>query len=593
MKIKILAFLLILTAFLSSCGGEKSEQGKYSFGEDTSEAAVLDDLAEYTVTRGDNSGDEEKEALVAFHDAVKKNLGIDLPVSTDWVNKIQPEHEKEIIIGESDRPAAKSATDGLGYNDFVIKKDGTKLIIAGGSGKSTLDAVNYFIKNYIDIYASTLKYPKSEYRYVQTYAIEELTVDGTDISEYKIYPLYEGADAEKLQKALSDGIVGEYLDIAEATNSYTKYIYLDNAHLVANEYGVRVDSDGNMTVFGSYDTFETALDYFETDFFEKLSSEQGKKINITERSSVTLRTGEKDIYTKETLANLLDLDIGGKIIVGEALSGSQSMPHYTLDNYFELTSKYPAVLGVELSVGGLDIKTLSMPEWSEVICELRDYAASGGIVYVKNYFTNPTGNYEKGNKSGGEIKDLNELFSVGSNTNTEFNTELALCAAFISALDKNDIPVIWRPFPEDGEYWYMNSLDKSEQKSIYEYAENYFGELGIDNIITAYDGEGGITASVTLSAGDNTAFSSTVLIETTVSRELICSTRDEQKGKFNSVDMLGEVMKLCGEYQKMSLLVTENGTSGIGWLGDADEFSEDERIITLSDMPALLENIAN
>ena len=591
-KIKFVKYvvLAVLPAFalaLFACG-HGSGGGKYSFG-DGGDKIVISDIAEYTVIRGDSAGDEEKEALVTLRNAINKALSIDIAVSTDWVNKqVQPENEKEIIVGKTNRPASIRAAEGLGYNDFAIKKDGTKIVIVGGSGKATQAAVDYFIKNYIDVYGASVSVPRNGYSYTQNYIIDSLSVDGTDISEYKIYPLCENIDAEAFQTAISDGIVGEHLDIATNVNNYTKYIFLESAHLKANEYGVDIDENGNIFVFGSHFTFEKALEYFESEYFEKLSTEQGKKVNITEKNSVTIEDGHYETYTKSQLVKLINKISKDKdrIIVGTDVDGSQSMPHYTLENYVLATGKYPAVLGIDLSGRGYDLENLPVENLSELVCELTEYASKGGIICVKTYMENPTGNYVGNDRTSGSIGDgLDELLTDGTTLNETLKIELNRYAEFLSALKDNNVAVLFRPFPETGSdtLWYGSAMSDSDRGRLFDYVTNYFVSLGLENLVILDDDGGADFASETLILPTDKAITS-VFVETELSVSLVAPSRHQQS--YSAQKLLSDIFGREGG-ENVAILVTKSGTSSIDWIGGGKPFADDLRTLTLGSMARL------
>lgn len=586
--IKYIVIALLSVLVLSSC---ESGGGKYSFGDGGGDKIVISDITEYTVIRGDSAGDEEKEALVTLRNAINKALSTDIGVSTDWVNsQVQPESEKEIIVGKTNRPASKRAAEGLGYNDFVIKKDGTKIVIVGGSGKATQTAVDYFIKNYIDVYDATVSVPKNGYSYTQSYIIDSLSVNGTDISEYKIYPLRDNIDAEAFQAAISDGIVGKHLDIASATNDYTKYIFLESAHLVANEYGVKIDENGNIFVFGSHFTFEKAFEYFESEYFERLSTEQGKKVDITEKNAVTLEDGHYETYTRSQLVKLINKISKDKerIIVGTDVDGSQSMPHYTLENYVLATGKYPAVLGIDLSQRGFDPENLPEESLSELICELTEYASKGGVICIKTYMKNPTGNYVGSDRTSGNIGDgLDELLTDGTVLNETLKTELDMYIYILSALKDNNVSVLFRPFPETGSdtLWYGSSMSVSDRNRLFRYVTDYIGKYELSNlVILCDDGTSDADfASETLLLPTDKAITG-VFVETELSVSLVAPSRQQQE--YNAKKLLSDIFGLEGG-ENAAILVTKSGTSSVDWIGAGKPFVDDMRTITLGSMAKL------
>ena len=90
----VAAFALAL--IMTSCS-LINDDGKYGFDDEKKDKEVLSDISEYSLVKGDMCSDEEKEALVSLNNAISKNLGLELIVTTDWVGKLQQEREKEII----------------------------------------------------------------------------------------------------------------------------------------------------------------------------------------------------------------------------------------------------------------------------------------------------------------------------------------------------------------------------------------------------------------------------------------------------------------------------------------------------------------
>ena len=633
----VFSAMLALVLCFSACSGANND-GKYDFGDEIekSDSIVLSDISEYTVIRGDLCSDEEKAALVKLRETVMKNLGITIPALTDWIGEGQQEREKEILIGETNRKESAEACEGLGYNDFVIKKIGTKLVIAGGSGASTATAVDYFIENYIDIYQATVSYPEKGYKYVREYSVSSVTIEGTPISEYSLYATDSEIDFSAIQSALSDSAVGVRLEIAETLSANSKYIIFDRTHLIANEYGIKLDDNGNLYVYGSYDSYSTAEKYFLGAYFEELVTEKGTKdIDITWHDDRVKDIGKKQIYTKEALLSLLCevYEDRNGIILGETVSGSQSMPSYTIDNFYGATGKYPAIIGIDLSGYGLQLSELSSLDVSQVICELTDYAAKGGIITATAHFENPTGNWTLGDKSRGELGGADkweELLTDGSELNTKFKRELSLYAAFLSALGDNGITVLWRPLHDSNSdaFWYGGlqegeNIDGEYQKRLWIYIYNYFEGLGLDTLIWVYspnvtsgqetlsvlyaypgdeyvdivgcdfitasgnelDGDGKPYETLPEATGKPGAITEFGLLAGSV---LVGNTREEQSARFNGKDLADLITGLRSKGYSFAYLLLKNGTNSITWLGEGETLANDEMILTLEETSARL-----
>lgn len=630
------AFLVLI---LSSCSLLVTDKGRFEFddGNKSTKGVILSDIAEYTVVRGDLSSDEEKEALVTFRETVMKNLGITLPALTDWIGEGQTEREKEILIGKTNRDESVKAGEGLGYNDFVIKKIGTKLVITGGSGISTKAAVEYFINNYIDIYQSTVSYPEEGYKYVREYSVSSVTVSGKPISEYKLYANDPEIDLFSIQKAISDSAIGVHIEIAENIDAYTKYIIFDRTDLIAARYGTELKDNGNLYVYGSYASFNTALEYFCGPYFDELVKEKGSKdIDITWHDDKTKEVGKKEIYSKEKLTELLNrvYDDKNSIILGETLSGSQSMPSYTIENFRKSTGKEPAMIGIDLAGYGFQLMEMSSVDWSRAICELVDYAGKGGIITATAHFENPSGNWTLGDKSKGTLggsEKWEELLTEGSDLNTKFRFELATYGAFLKALDDNGVPVLWRPLHENNTsaFWYGaiqedSTVESQYLKSLWIYIYNYFASVGIDNLIWIYspavrNGEENIMPAMYAYPGDeyvdmvgctwitkdkNELDGSEKSYENLLLESgkigaitefglhsesgLVGSTRAEQEERFNCEDIVKILTDLRSKGYSFAYLLLKNGTNSVSWLGKGEAVANEEIFLTLEKTSALL-----
>lgn len=626
----VVAFIAAL--IMTSCS-LIDDDGKYGFDDEKKEKEVLSDISEYSLVKGDMCSDEEKEALVTLNNAISKTLGLELIVTTDWVGKLQQEREKEILIGETNREESAEAIKDLGENDYVIKKSGTKLIIAGGSGRATQAAVNYFIENYIDIYQATLSYPSGDgYIWVGSYMVDSITVDGNPLSEYKLYAKGSDIDLSVVQTAFSESISGTYLEIADAVNDYERYIIFDNTGLITSHYGVELGTDSNIYVYGSYDNFDEALEYFCVDFFEELVTKKGKQIDIKSHDNIVKYSPQKEIYSKDSLISLLSDVYNDKnsVIAGEKINGSQSMPSYTLQNYYNATGKYPAMIGIDLSYYGLHLTEMSDEDRSRAVCELVDYASKGGIITVMAQYENPTGNWTLNNRSGGTLggdEYWEELLTEGTALNLKFKYELSVHAIFLDALKDNNVPVLFMPLNESNSdhFWYSacgedSTVGAKYLKRLWVYIYDFYASFELDNLIWVYsplasDGENGaldvmyaypgdeyvdIVGTSWITEGDqeidgsrkpystltNSAKKIGALCEFSIKSgsDLICATKEEQINKFNSLDILDVLYDLRSKGYSFAYILTENGTSSVSWLGKGDEFVLDDMILTLEDI---------
>lgn len=247
-KSTIKVFLLILATILlvSSLAACKTpdELPKESSSETESDKAhetepnaeEIDDLAlvvgmvcEYTIVRPEIMGDELEYEVMEVKKAIG-NLTRETPkIAEDWLNPFtnqQPE-ELEIIIGNCNREETQSVLAGLKYNDWAVEIVGKKLVIVGHSEETTREAIAYFMQFLIGMDRGQDFYFLSADRHTERadYEIDELTVNGVSLSEYRVVipalcSTAEKKAAEKLAAFLSDK-TGYLLDVVKDNTAET------------------------------------------------------------------------------------------------------------------------------------------------------------------------------------------------------------------------------------------------------------------------------------------------------------------------------------------------------------------------------------
>lgn len=636
---KFIAIGIILLASLSviSCSNLKQDNNRFDFsGEndvgalEDSQGAVeleyLENLSEYCIIRSDTGTREEKQTALALRDAIKKSIGVDIPVGTDWQGETgRPIQDKEILVGVSEREESVLCSKGLGVEDFIIKMVGEKLVIVGGSERATAKAVDFYIENFFDAPKGAVKYPRGNgYLFIQENLFESLSISGTALSEYALYSTDPDIDLEYVRDKILENITGTSLKIADTLSDGGRYVIFDNSHLLVNHYGTKLDAKGNLTVYGSYKTFDTALDYFLGDFFAKMKSDNGS-YDVRFSDCVDLKIEDARIYTKEQLLSALTdvYNDESKIIIGEQLGSSQAMPKYALEEFKKATGEYPAMLGVDLGEYGLYLSRLSGAERSQAICELYAYAASGGIITVCSHSENPTENWTEEGRCRGYIggdDGMRKILTEGNFAHDNFVASLTLEAEFLKALSDNGIPVLYRPYHEtNGEgFWFSavqgeDTIDAGLLCELWVYTYEFFASRGIGNMLWVFsatsDGDlpplyaypGGKYVDilgVDIDAQNKKALlmsgsaiselaaanKPVAISEYTVLNELTATSKEEQAGLYSGEDVLNSLYDLIDSGKKISYFMTWNGMSRLSWLSGGAEFMSDSLTLSAADM---------
>lgn len=133
----ILSVIMIITCI--SCGGKDDEKD---------EKVIID--SDYVITRSQNASSGAKNSAKALRDAYSAE-GITINVSEDWYRDEADIPEKEILVGDTNRPESAALKATLDENTrWKIAVSGSKLVIAALSDMALADAVKSFITQFIE-----------------------------------------------------------------------------------------------------------------------------------------------------------------------------------------------------------------------------------------------------------------------------------------------------------------------------------------------------------------------------------------------------------------------------------------------------------
>ncbi len=172
----------------------------------------------------------------------------------------------------------------LGHEGYVIKVIGNKIVVAGGTAEVTKSAINTFISEVFNTgsYSDVNVDRTYENVYEVDYAIDSVTIGGTDLSEYVIVYDYNGYDktytfnANNFRNTVFSN-TGYFLDVVnvESADSYEKRIFI-RCVSDAGEDGFRayVDNAGDLFIDCEFPArFNTAYDAFMDEFIYNASGD--------------------------------------------------------------------------------------------------------------------------------------------------------------------------------------------------------------------------------------------------------------------------------------------------------------------------------
>ena len=461
-KILTLIIFFVLAVSICSCGKDAVIKGdptpSYTVdehGRPIIHTIYIENIADYTVVRSDTSSNTIRAMASDLRTAISDYIGSQIKVGTDYGTK----GEYEILLGETNRPESKRAIEGLGYNDYVIKLDGSKIVIAGGSEASLVKAMDEFLENFM--FEGMVVVPNGEgLLYSPNYKFEKISVDGKDISEFKVYSTNADASALFVQK-ISDVYSGQQLSAAEKMEAGSSYIVLQPTSMDYVSYSAEM-KDGNLYVSGSYKSCVDFLDYYV---------KKGEK-NVNVKGKIEGKLDAPVIYTKDQLMSVLQTVYEEDTIILGEQTNTNAYPSDVLSRFYKATGKYPGMIGIDVGGYGLKLTSgkCSDERKSQIFCELVEFAEMGGIVQIHTHMVMPTETWNPDEEvfrsvlsKDGAVWD--SLLTEGTPLNETFDKALAIEAEYVKYFHDIGVPVLWRPFHEMNANWFWWGVSQ-EGKTI-------------------------------------------------------------------------------------------------------------------------------
>lgn len=112
---------------------------------------IADPNNNFVIVKSDTLEGDEKDAAVLLRNSVGDATGTRIVISSKGNSGDEADPSAyEILLGAIDRSESKAALESLSGDDgAIIKMVGTKLVIAGTTEQFTLQAVEYFLDNYL------------------------------------------------------------------------------------------------------------------------------------------------------------------------------------------------------------------------------------------------------------------------------------------------------------------------------------------------------------------------------------------------------------------------------------------------------------
>ena len=630
MKKRIIPILLaiILAILMVSCGEEKS-------GLEGITLETIENLSEYVVVRSDYTlSKDEIKCATTLRAAIEDSTGVPVGIKTDYDN-----NTFEILVGNTNRQQSIDAAEGLRYFDYIIKRDGDKIVIVGGSDEALAAAVELFTMEFIDSEKKTVSVPAGDgFIHKEEYAYDKITVDGVDIASFTINNnSFEDSDA--FAASLSK-MIGAKIGDSGQYNKDRHYIILDGTELIADKYSISLE-DGNIVIKGSTRSLPTAMETFLGSY---LSEHGSKTVDLTSADNFEGSIGKKETYTKDQLMTVIEqvYDDPNKIIIGEEVQGKQATAiGDSINKIKDVTGEMPGIMGIDLACYGIDLMNADDKLVSSYICDIVDYVSGGGILTISAHWDNPSdpakrvrGNFGTENTKENYEKNFTDLITEGTEYNEFFKKELAVNARFLKALEENGVPVIWRPLHEanGGWFWFCTTqqnitVDSKYLVDVWHYIYDYFtNECGLTNLLWCYspnvssnveDTPGTLMSTTYLYPGDDYCdmvgvdwYSSgkleitnkdNYLLLTDLAKKpgaitefgpagsILAETIEKQPELYDCMDLYEDLLELSKKDYSFVYLLTWGGKWGIPAMGRGDEMMRTDLCIGQAEVKAMLD----
>lgn len=143
----------------------------------------------YKIVRVDEVGDDEIAAVSAFADALNAKLGTNIRIGNDFLIPGEAAPAKEILFGDVARERSREIYENVGYNDYIITRDETRVIIAGGSVEALRAASEKLISLFDENGTLTVTADFMYTSFADTQK-KDVKLSGNDLGKYTI--IYSG-----------------------------------------------------------------------------------------------------------------------------------------------------------------------------------------------------------------------------------------------------------------------------------------------------------------------------------------------------------------------------------------------------------------
>ena len=333
-KRSIILFILlsVLIVTLCSCGGELS----------------LDD---YKVLFSASDGDISTKSALELAELIGAELLRDTKAEIT---------NKEILIGNTNRPQSLAFSSELLYLDYSIKRDGEKIIICGGSDRAIANGVKWFTDNCM--VEGKNKAKVRDYTYKHEYKVKSLTVSGKRVKSYNLISKVSDSSynsfKDELEELFTENTGFIRRESADALNVMIKC----EPSLSSDSFSIKV-STGDITISGanSYGINAAITFLFDTVITENTVLNDGdiftgnlSRDETSFSSYINARASLASTYNKLARGERLNVVyFGGSVTSGHGSSDSNAYSWRALtEKWFDETFPDADIVHLNSAIGG-------------------------------------------------------------------------------------------------------------------------------------------------------------------------------------------------------------------------------------------------
>ncbi len=275
MKMKKLWFVVavLMLIFCASCG----ENADVDVGAqtETDNEVKAPEYFDFTVIRGDGAANEVVSAAAKLQKALEEASGKDVKIGTDYTG-FTKETKNEILVGVTKREASKTYSK-MSPRSFVIDYIDSKIVILGGTNADTVEAVDYFLENYLGTGDEVIKLASGE-KYEYAFDYPDLFIGALDMSGYTLVNADRlSSDYVGLLRSRIKDVFGYEMPLTDTEKEKNLLIKIDES-LDIGSYKNYVE--GETVYITGYDSVALGTAFDEFLKLVPSSADEGEKITL-------------------------------------------------------------------------------------------------------------------------------------------------------------------------------------------------------------------------------------------------------------------------------------------------------------------------